>query len=622
MTQLLDKTFERTLDAWVREFEAPEYRGAQVQAWVFEDEAARRAAERRLAAAGVTAVFRSAYKPLVHFFLEDVDTAGLDSVVVRYPVHENAVKRRFTLEAYPLAGMLGEDVDVSFEAAADAALDVGTAAGIASGKAATGSAAGGNASGSNTSAGLYYEVALRYTDGRVETSRVFAPNHLVEDHAGVVNLSPTGWVRVQGGRSTGTTALPGNGARVDEPRSTEFQQVFAAIVDTVKLHPWGDREPYFERLRIRVDLPGIERELGYEDEVASTFEALHEDIYFGLLEVFQRHSGRPLGNRGLQPGQIVPDVRQAEGDARVRIFIEQFEAIEPVVANGAGAALEQMDGALPFERIAHEMAAMGGEPYTVKTRQGRPVLCTYVKGTQAPVIISGGQHANETSGVVGALRAAHQLKARGNAHFVLIGSENPDGYAMHRELCKVNPRHMHHAARYSALGDDLAYREREPLYELEARRKAFALCGANLHVNLHGYPAHEWTRPLSGYLPRGFELWTVPKGFFLVMRHHAGWADKGRALLESMTARLAKTVPGLVDFNARQMAMFRTHALEQGFEVMNGIPVQITEGRQEETALSLISEFPDETVYGERFRFAQDVQTQTVLAAVDGYLAL
>jgi hypothetical protein len=586
MTELLDKTFERTLDAWVREFEAPAYRGAQVQGWLFEDEAARRAAERRLAAAGVTAVFRSAYKPLVHFFLEDVDTDGLDSVVVRYPVHEKAVARRFTLEAYPLAGMLGDvDVDVVFES-------------------------GGDASGGPD---LHYEIALRYTDGRVETSRVFAPNHVVEDHAGVVNLSPTGWLRVQGGA---------NGVRIDEARPTEFQQLFGAIVNTVRSHPWGDKEPYFERLRIRVDLPGIERELGYEDEVLSTFEALHEDIYFGLLEVFQRHSGRPLGNRGLQPGQIMPDVRQADGDARVRITTETYEAVSEVRADGAGAPLAQADTALSFERIAHEMAQMGGEPYVVRTRQGRPVLCTYVKGTQAPVIISGGQHANETSGVVGALRAAHILKERGNAHFVLIGSENPDGYALHRQLCQVNPRHMHHAARYSALGDDLAYREQEPWYESAARRKALELSGAELHVNLHGYPAHEWTRPLSGYLPRGFELWTVPKGFFLVMRHRPGWSRKGRELLESMTARLADDVPGLVDFNARQIEMFQTHALERGFEVMNGIPVQITEGMGEGAALSLISEFPDETVHGERFRFAQEVQTQTVLAAVDGFLAL
>lgn len=579
MTLLLDKTFERTLDAWVGKFEDEAYRGAQVQAWLYEDEAARRAAERRLAAAGVSAVFRSAYKPLVHFFLEDVDTEGLDSVVIRYPVHEAAVARRFTLEAYPLAGMLGE-VDVSF-------------------------VAGGP--------DLHYGIDLRYSNGRRESASVFAPNRVMQDHAGVTCLMPTGWVRVSG---------RADGADIDEARPTDFSQAFRAIVDTVRAHAWGDKTPYFERLEVRVDLPGIERELGYEDEVLSTFEALHEDIYFGLLEIFQLHSGRPLGNRGLQPGQMVPDVRRSEDTVRVRISTVSFESVSDPVGSTAGAPLAQAAAALPFERIAGEMAQVGGEPYVVRTRQGRPVLCTYVKGTGPAVVISGGQHANETSGVVGALRAAQVLVSRPGAHFALIASENPDGYAMHRRLCEVNPRHMHHAARYSALGDDLAYREHEPPYELAARRKAFEISAAQLHINLHGYPAHEWTRPLAGYLPRGFELWTVPKGFFLVLRHHPQWGGKARQLLESITSRVARTVPGLVEFNARQIAMFRAHAMESGFEVMNGIPIQVTEGRREAPPLSLITEFPDETVYGERFRFAHTVQMETVLAAVDGFLAL
>ncbi|AOB29889.1 peptidase M14 [Bordetella sp. H567] len=576
MTVLLDRSIDRTLDAWVREFEQDECRGAHVQAWLFEDEAARRAAERRLAAAGVTAVFRSAYKPLVHFFLEEVDAAGLESVSVRYPVRQEAVQRRFTLEAYPLAGLL-DGIHLEFIAG---------------------------------DADLHYEVTLKYTGGRTETARVFAPNRVAEDHAGVVNLSPTGWVRVEG---------RADGVEIDEARPTEFSQAFDAIIGAVRGHAWGDKEPYFERLDIRVDIPGIERELHYQDEVLSTVEALHEDLYFGLLEVFQRHSGRPLGNRGLQPGQIVPDVRRVDGPAQVRVELKAFPAVVASRADGAGLPLDQVDGALSFGRIAHEMAGIGGEPYTVQTRQGRPVLCTYIKGEDEPVVISGGQHANETSGVVGALRAAQVLRRQPGAHFVLFASENPDGYALHRELCEHNPRHMAHAARYSALGDDLAYRERAPWYEREARRKAYELSGAQLHVNLHGYPAHEWTRPLSGYLPRGFELWTVPKGFFLVLRHHPGWKDKATALLEHVSARVAATVPGLVEFNARQMRMFETHALQRGFEIMNGIPVQRTEGVGEEVPLALITEFPDETVYGDRFRFAHTVQMETVLAAVDAY---
>ena len=98
-----------------------------------------------------------------------------------------------------------------------------------------------------------------------------------------------------------------------------------------------------------------------------------------------------------------------------------------------------------------------------------------------------------------------------------------------------------------------------------------------------------------------------------------GWGERARRLIEGVTARLARNVPGLVEFNARQLELFRAHALETGFAVMNGIPVQVTETDREELPMALISEFPDETVYGDRYVFAHTVQMETVLAATDIY---
>ena len=52
---LLDKTFDRTLDAWTHAYMAPAWRGAHLEGWLFEDAQARRAAEARLAQAGAGA---------------------------------------------------------------------------------------------------------------------------------------------------------------------------------------------------------------------------------------------------------------------------------------------------------------------------------------------------------------------------------------------------------------------------------------------------------------------------------------------------------------------------------------------------------------------------------------
>ncbi|MDB5947707.1 MAG: peptidase [Ramlibacter sp.] len=578
-TLLLETTVRRTLDAWVERFEQPQWRGASVQGWLFEGATARRAAEQRLQSAGVQATLRSAYKPLVHFFLEEIDCSALCAVTVRYPVHPRASEKRFLLEAYPLAAMLA-GCDLEFLAGSD---------------------------------DLNYQLALTWKDGRRQEVNVFAPNRSHTGPTGIAHLSPTGWLRV---RSESAPAI-------DAAHPTEHEQLFEQVLRTVQDHGWPKPEPYFDRLDIRIDLPGIEQPLPLPHECISTHEALHEDIYFSLLEIFQRRSGRAAGDRRLQPGQIVPDIRIGESP-RLRIALRGFEpAPQAVVAatSDRSVPLDKLDTAPEPARIAAEMEGLAGERFGAVSRQGRAVTGLYQHGSAAPVFISGGQHANETSGVVGALRAATALQQQGNAHFALVALENPDGYALQRELSARHAGHMHHAARYSALGDDIEYRDQPPLYERSAREQAVAMSGAQLHLNLHGYPAHEWTRPWSGYLPQGFELWTVPKGFFLILRHHTGWRAEARALLEQVCAVLAK-IPGLAEFNACQLALYQRHAGSVPFEVIQGIACAVSEVDRPGAPVTLVTEFPDETIHGDAFRFAHTVQMETVLAAVNAWQAL
>ena len=187
MTILIDTVIPRTLDALVAELSAsmPEQ---PVEAWVFEDAAARRAAEAQLAAASVTARIRSAYKPLLCFFLEEVDRTTLRQVTICYPRHPQAHAGRFLAEAYPLAAWL-DGVAVSFEPG---------------------------------EALLTYEVALTAKDGTTTHHSVFAPN-LLRD--GV--LATCGWRRVPGEPGA---AIP-----------TDFEALFATAVETVRAQGWSGR---------------------------------------------------------------------------------------------------------------------------------------------------------------------------------------------------------------------------------------------------------------------------------------------------------------------------------------------------------------------------------------------
>lgn len=581
---LLDCTTTRTLHAWIERFCQPEWRDCHLQGWLFEGTAARKQAEHTLAAAGVHAQLHSAYKPLVQYFLEHVDCAQVQRAQIDYPIPASGTAQRFALEAYPLAAMLPTGA-LQLSARSDAQ--------------------------------PWYGLRLQMRDGRHVEQHVWAPNRTHTDVTGAPVLSPTGWLRI--GRT------PGAGDVLDEAVCTDYEEVFALALQAVRKHPWPRTEPFFERLELHVDLPGYEQAISGTDETISTAEALHEDLYFALLEYFQQRSGRPVGDRRLQPGQIVPNVRIAHGAPHIRVQLRPFDAtaqdarIAPAWPQ-TNTALHALDSAPAPEFIRQTMHSWNAERFDAPTRQGRSVWGQYRRGSQRAVLISAGQHANETSGVVGALRAAEQLQTQPDAHFALIALENPDGYALHRELCLQHPQHMHHAARYTALGDDVEYRSAPPWLEREARQSALALSGARLHINLHGYPAHEWTRPLSGYVPRGFEAWMLPKGFFLILRYHAGWQEPARALLQTVCTAL-REVPGLAELNQRQQAVYTQHAGPLPFATLHGIAY--TEAQTTHDApVTLITEFPDETIYGPAFRFAHTVQMHTVLAAQRAWQAI
>ncbi|MEI6114990.1 MAG: hypothetical protein WCP99_10500 [Burkholderiales bacterium] len=637
--------------------------GLSVEVWLFEDRATRGLLASHLTKAGARARVCSTYKPLLHYFLERAASSGMRDVIVEYPCHPQAVATRFLSEAYPLAELAAQGTQWHW-----AALEA------------------------STELPCY---RLTWVDDRGEPhfDTVLAPNALRADHLGRACLVPCGYLRVTDPHS--------GRILIDEIIETEIEALFQATMVAIGKYAWGRQEPYFERLVIRADIPGAEL---YRDDgrlISSTLEALHEDLYFSTLEFFQHHSGRPPGDRGLQPGQIVPDVRQASPGVPASVCVVLHEAgtrlpalaalananadvdtdadtdtdtdtdadaasvlANDLLVNGKAASMTpddllvdartasmRPDGLLVNARVAsalcsppganttqasgasissialadvtqpvaasrvrEEIRAIAGDPFAFESRQGRMLAGLVRSGTLPPVVVTGGQHANEASGVVGALRGAAWLAMQPGAHFACVPLENPDGYALFAEYRAIHPQHMHHAARYTGLGDDLEYREREPWYERAGRMHALAVTGAQLHLSLHGYPAHEWTRPFTGYLPRGFELWSVPKGYFLILRYKPGWKDIAEQFLGELTAALS-AMPGLVDFNARQLRSYEAHAGELPFEVRHGIACMVSQNDRQTPGVVLVTEFPDETIAGEAFVFAHEVQTHTVRTA-------
>jgi hypothetical protein len=566
---LLERSFASTLDALVAEFATKP--GARLEAWVFADAASRRAAEAELKAKGVEARIRSAFKPLVHAFLEEIAIGEIASARVAYPQHPGCTATRFLVEAYPLSGLLPE-------------AEVGFTAG--------------------TETPFTYELSLTDTHGRTEEVRVFAPNREHTDAVGEPQVSPTGWVR----------ATFADGTSRDERLETDVERLFEAAVAAAA--EWEPPQGTFTQLRIAATLPWPDRALGIDDEAIRYGEILHEDLYFSLLEVFQTHSGLSLGDRTLQPGQIAPAIAIAPGAPQVRVSVR---ALSNVDADGPAQDLANPQAPLPPTQIAAELAKIGGMEFSTSTVSGRTVAARYLAGGDAGVMISGGQHANEPSGIVGALCAAQTLAERDGAHFTVHPLENPDGYALYRELIALSPGQMLHGARYTALGDDLEYRATEPRYESAIRDRARELCTPNFHINLHGYPAHEWSRPFTGYVPRGFAMWMLPRGLFFILRHHSAWSGAAERLIDKVTRRVGAALPEVLELTARQRRLSHLHAGEPGTRIVNGFCCQISVDDAMPTPLKLTTEYPDESLRGPAFALACEAQAEVTLAAYDAY---
>ena len=605
-TQLLS---DPRLDSWV---------GHTLELWLFEGLQARQAFARQLQLRGIQARVRSAYKPLLHAFLEEIDTTTLTSVVIEYPCHEAADPRRFLLEGYPLESLLpGVEVSwVASHAIASGSLEQPT-----------------------------YQITLTDRLGVLHTQSLLAPNVLKTDLALVqTSLCPTGYLRVSDAQSSQVLQA--------QRLETEFEQAFLTLMRWVTEHVWVNDEPYFERLLLGVEFPGLETVDQQGRLLASTYEAMHEDLYFSVLEFFHRRSKRPSGDRGLQPGQIVPDVRVGKDVVKVRVEYylagskladlqdttqETVQALgvklnlattpatnsstNPATNSSINLAvdpavdLELCAETLSSESVDTALASIAGQPFEARSRQGRMVRGVYRHGSLPAVVLTGGQHANEASGVVGALRGAQWLASQPLACFAVVPLENPDGYELFAQYRALHPQHMHHAARYTGLGDDLEYRERAPWYETAARRQAVALTQAQLHLSLHGYPAHEWTRPFTGYVPRGFTLWSLPKGFFLIVRYQAAYKDLALRWLEALTESISQ-LPGVAEFNRMQLKRYESYLGSGGFELKHGIACILSQNDQQNVGVKLVTEFPDETIVGEEFAFAQQVQTDTVRLAV------
>lgn len=510
----------------------------------------------------------SAYKPLVHEVLDQhLPRWRLhppEEVHLRYPVFPGEHPERFLLEAYPLAGWL-TDLGVTF-----------THAGQATGS---------------------YDLVV---DGQTERVEISCRTAL--DATGQPWLRPTGRLDLQLDSAVRSYRF-----------FTDAERCWDTYLGWLRQVAWPAQPPFFSVLRVTAGISEPDDALPYGLEASSMTEGLSEELYFGTLDFFQHRAGVAQGSRDLQLGQMIPVVHSRPGcPASLRIEVLPPQRANTSLVTPLPPSLESLDRPLWSGEIRACLEDLQEPLLEVLSVQGRAVTACCRVGEGRGVLVTAGQHANESTGVVAALRALQTLTSPLPLGFIPL--ENPDGYALFEELRAVAPQHMHHAARYTALGDDLGYRQRPPFFETEIRRELFERLDPVLHLNLHGYPSHEWTRPFSGYLPRGFEAWTLPKGFVLILRYRSAWAQQARELAQALADDLQQNA-ALMALNEYQLQVYEQQTSVRPYELIQGTPFVFAEDADLACPLTVITEYPDETITGPAFLLGQSAQYQVIGSA-------
>jgi hypothetical protein len=174
------------------------------------------------------------------------------------------------------------------------------------------------------------------------------------------------------------------------------------------------------------------------------------------------------------------------------------------------------------------------------------------------LFMNGRQHANEVSATNYILKLAENMarddklrKYLNKMNLVLHPMENPDGAELAYRLQKITPFHSLHAGRYSSLGIDIGYQvsaSKPLLPEAKVRKHLYDKWLPDIHLNLHGYPSHEWVQQFSNYAPYLFRDYWIPKGWFAYYRSlslpiYTEWKKAGEDLrhfiIEEMNANNA-----------------------------------------------------------------------------------
>ena len=151
----------------------------------------------------------------------------------------------------------------------------------------------------------------------------------------------TGWITVQQGSRT----ILDKDLKSDMERFWDFYQdevlpeVYSSILKKTGNKPSFTKQPYFKRLLIELWLSEPDYRLGLDEEIISSLESIHDELYFDTLDFIRGITDIELEDESLAedssrysaPGNILPLIHPStEGKpGRIKVTFEDWQARSP-----------------------------------------------------------------------------------------------------------------------------------------------------------------------------------------------------------------------------------------------------------------------------------------------------
>ncbi|MCH7783175.1 hypothetical protein IID62_08910, partial [candidate division KSB1 bacterium] len=98
----------------------------------------------------------------------------------------------------------------------------------------------------------------------------------------------------------------------DHLQQKTYRKIIDYVMDIQEGRPSSANAPYFDEFRIDLTLSEPNYRIGVDEEVISSTEALHEDIYFETLTLFNLIGGRYNAGSMNYPGRILPYIQPSQ----------------------------------------------------------------------------------------------------------------------------------------------------------------------------------------------------------------------------------------------------------------------------------------------------------------------